>query len=64
LTGFGFSPISKDGVGVGNGDIDTHPEPVCESAPLILKLDFTSFKLETLIQYLKLHSYVYFLSLI
>jgi hypothetical protein len=54
--GFGFFSISKDGVGAGNGDIDTHPEHVL----LILKLDFISFKLKIL----KLHSYVYFLSLI
>jgi hypothetical protein len=46
---FGFSPISKDGVGAGNGDIDTHPEP----APHILKLDFNSFKLKILKQFLK-----------
>jgi hypothetical protein len=43
LTGFEFgirfSLISKDGVGVGNEDIDTHPGPV----PLILKLDFTLY---------------------
>jgi hypothetical protein len=62
--GFGFSPILKDGVGAGNGDIDTHPEPVPEPAPHILKLDFTSFKLEILKQFLKLHLYIYFLSLI
>jgi hypothetical protein len=31
---FGFFPISKNRVGVGNGDIDTRPE----FAPLILKL--------------------------
>jgi hypothetical protein len=58
--GFEFSPISKDGVGAGNGDIDTHPEP----APHILKLDFTSFKLGILKQFFKLHLYIYFLSLI
>jgi hypothetical protein len=39
-----FFPISKDGVGADNWDIDTHHK----LAPLILKLDFTSFKLETL----------------
>jgi hypothetical protein len=30
--GFEFSPISKDGVGAGNGNIDTHHEPVPDSA--------------------------------
>jgi hypothetical protein len=64
LIGFGFFPISKDGVGAGNEDIDIHPEPVPEPAPHILKLDFTSFKLEILKQFLKLHLYIYFLSLI
>jgi hypothetical protein len=48
LTGFEFSPISKDGVGASNEDIDTHSE----SAPHILKLDFISFKLEILKQFL------------
>jgi hypothetical protein len=52
---FGFSPILKYGFGSGNGDIDTYPEPVLESAPLILKLNFTFFKLETLKESLKLH---------
>jgi hypothetical protein len=46
--GFEFSPILKDGVGASNENIDTHPEPVPEPAPLILKLDFTFFKLEIL----------------
>jgi hypothetical protein len=44
LIEFGFSPILKYVVGVGNEDVDTHPELVL----LILKLDFTSFELETL----------------
>jgi hypothetical protein len=50
--GFGFFPISKDGVGAGNEDIDTVPEP----APHILKLDFTFFKLEILKNFL---NYIY-----
>jgi hypothetical protein len=42
LTEFEFSPILKDGVGAGNGDINSHPESVPEPTSHILKLDFTS----------------------
>jgi hypothetical protein len=48
LIEFEFSPISKDGVVASNEDIDPHPEP----APHILKLDFISFKLDILKQFL------------
>jgi hypothetical protein len=51
-------------VETGNVDIDIHPELIPEPAPFILKLNFTSFKLETFKQSLKLHSFVYSLFLI
>jgi hypothetical protein len=54
---FGFFRILKDEVGADNEDIDTHLKLVPKLIPLILKLDFTSFKLEILNQSLKLHSY-------
>jgi hypothetical protein len=44
------------GFGACKGDIDTQSEP----APHILKLEFTSFKLEILKQFNKLHLYIYF----
>jgi hypothetical protein len=42
---FGFFRILKDEVGADNEDIDTHLKLVPKLIPLILKLDFTSFKL-------------------
>jgi hypothetical protein len=61
LIGFEFFPISKEGVETGNRDIDTHPKPVFEPAPLILKLYSTSFKSEIIKQSLKLHSFIFYL---
>lgn len=40
MTGFGFSPILKDGGGAGNGETCTHPEPVPEPTPISMNNDF------------------------
>jgi hypothetical protein len=57
---FEFSPILKDGGGVGNGDICIHPELDPKPAPLISNYILPLLDLQTLKQSFKLYSHICF----